>query len=344
MFSIPTIRATAHAALSAQLQHKLNQLTKPVGALGELERVALRIGLMQQSTSPQIREPQLVIFAGDHGLARLGASAYPQDVTWQMVLNMLGGGAAANVLARQHGIGFAVLDCGVAHNFDAHPKLIQGKIAHGTQASSGGTAMSAAQCDEALALGARTVTALPGNCFIAGEMGIGNTAAASLMTARLLQLPIAECTGRGTGLDDAGLARKIALLELALKAHSATEAKAVLAAFGGFEIAAMTGAYLQAASQARMILVDGFICTAALLVAARLNPAVLDYCIFTHRSSEPGHLALLKALHAKPLLELGMRLGEGSGALAAYPLVQSALLLLQEMASFESAGVSGQTA
>ena len=327
--------------LEALLQARLDCQTKPPGALGQLERLAVQIGLLQQTDQPRLIDPQLLVFAADHGLAARGVSAYPSDVTWQMVENFLAGGAAVSVLARQHGLALNVIDAGVRHEFAPRAHLINRKIAPGTADSFDGPAMSAAQCAAALAAGREVVTSLAGNVVLLGEMGIGNTSAASMLMARLCGLPVAACVGRGTGLDDAGLARKVSVITAVLERHEAArEPLQALAAFGGFEIAMLAGAALQAAAERRLVVVDGFITTAAILVATRLEPAVLDACVFAHRSADAGHGALLAHWGATPLLDLGLRLGEGSGAALAWPLIDSAVRLLAEMASFESAGVS----
>ncbi len=329
------------ARLHARLQTRLDRQTKPQGALGRLEALALQIGLLQQSDHPQLTAPQLLVFAADHGLASRGVSAYPSDVTWQMVENFLAGGAAVSVLARQHGMALHVIDAGVRHDFAPRAHLINRKIAPGTADSFIGPAMSEAQCSAALAAGREVVAGLPGNAVLLGEMGIANTSAASMLMARLCGLPIAACVGRGTGLDDAGLARKVSVLGAVLERHEAArEPLQALAAFGGFEIAMLAGAALQAAAERRLVVVDGFITSAAILVASQLEPAVLEACVFAHRSADAGHGALLAHLNAAPLLDLGLRLGEGSGAALAWPLIDSAVRLLAEMASFESAGVS----
>jgi nicotinate-nucleotide--dimethylbenzimidazole phosphoribosyltransferase len=333
------------AALEQRVRERLDSLTKPVGSLGRLEALALQIALILRSERPQLVQPQLLVFAGDHGLAAQGVSAYPSDVTWQMVENFLAGGAAVSVLARQHGLALTVVDAGVRHDFAPRCGLLDRKIAPGTADSSLGPAMSAAQCERALESGRAVLRALPGNAVLLGEMGIGNTAAASLLLARLTGADIARCTGRGTGLDDAGLARKQAVLAAVLQRHAAVHSPLdVLAAFGGFEIVMLVGALLQAAAERRLIVVDGFIVGAAVLAAARLDPAVPGCCVFAHRSGEAGHALLLGHLGAMPLLDLGMRLGEGSGAALAWPLIDSALRLLNGMASFASAGVSTRDA
>lgn len=341
MPTLPLIAPIADAALARRLQHRLDQQTKPRGALGRLEALALQIGLIQRSEAPVLRAPQLVVFAADHGLAAHGVSAYPSDVTWQMVENFLAGGAAVSVLARQHGLALTVVDAGVRHDFAPRNGLLNFKIATGTASALEGPAMTPAQCALAIAGGREIVSALPGNVLLLGEMGIGNTSSAALLLARLADCDIAACVGRGTGLDDAGLARKLDVLRQVLVRHvAATQPLDALAAFGGFEIAMMAGAALQAASERRVVVVDGFISGAAILVASKLAPHVLDCCVFAHRSDESGHTLMLSLMNATPLLDLGLRLGEGSGAALAWPLIDSAVGLLAQMASFESAGVS----
>jgi nicotinate-nucleotide--dimethylbenzimidazole phosphoribosyltransferase len=309
-----------------------------------MERLALHLGLILGTETPALQAPQMLVCAGDHGLAARGVSAYPADVTWQMVENFLAGGAAVSVLARQHGLALTVVDCGVAKDFAPRPGLVVRKVTHGTQDASQGPAMTRAQCEAAIANGREVVRALPGNVLLLGEMGIGNTSAASLLLARLAGVGLAECTGAGTGLDDAGIARKRAVLRQALDANVGAVAPLdALAALGGFEVATLVGAVLQAASERRVVVVDGFITSAAVLVASRLQPLVLQRCVFAHRSGERGHAAMLEAMGAQPLLDLGLRLGEGSGAALAWPLLVSACAVLREMASFESAGVAGAT-
>jgi nicotinate-nucleotide--dimethylbenzimidazole phosphoribosyltransferase len=339
---------TPDRGLAAALQDKIDRKTKPPGALGRLEAVAHRIGLIQQTLSPRLERPHLLVFAGDHGAAKAGVSAYPQDVTWQMVENFLAGGAAINVFCRLNGLGLAVVDAGVAHDFGGPREgLIDAKIAPGTANYVEQAAMSIGQCAQAIEQGAGIVRGLAAtgcNVLGFGEMGIGNTSSAALLTHCLTGAPLAECVGRGTGLDDAGLMRKRALLGQALARYRSAggddDAFKVLAEFGGFEIATLVGALLAAAEARMVLLIDGFIVGAAALVAARLAPEVLEYCIFCHRSAEPGHAAQLSAMNAEPLLDLGLRLGEGTGAALAFPLLGAAVAFLDEMASFESAGVS----
>lgn len=336
-----SIESIDDGPLAGRLQQRLDRLTKPVGSLGRLEALALQLGLIQRSERPRLSEPQMLVFAADHGLAARGVSAYPSDVTWQMVENFLAGGAAISVLAAQHGIALNVVDAGVRHDFAPRAGLIGRKVGLGTADSSIGPAMTPAQCEQAIAAGAEVVARLPGNAVLLGEMGIGNSSAAALLLARLTGRDIAQCAGNGTGLDGAGLRRKVDVLRAVLRRHADAKAPLdALAAFGGFELAMMVGAAWQAAAQRRLIVVDGFIGGAAILVAAALAPHLLGYCVFSHRSSEAGHLLMLVELGVRPLLDFGLRLGEGSGAALAWPLIDSAWRLLDGMASFESAGVS----
>lgn len=337
----------ADGRLRNTIQQRLDNKTKPRGSLGRLETLALQIGLILNSDTPQLQQPQAVVFAGDHGLAARGVSAYPSDVTWQMVQNFLSGGACISVLARQHGLALQVVDCGVAHDFSAaenpknDAKPLDCKIAFGTQDSSQDAAMTAKQCEQAILNGMNLVKKLPGNALLPGEMGIGNTSAAALIMAKLLHLPVAACAGAGTGLNSEQLQHKTAILEQVMQRHNTvTGPLAMLAAVGGFEIATMTGAILQAAAERRLIAIDGFITTAAVLLACALAPATVHYCVFSHLSDEQAHGKMLQHLGVQPLLQLGLRLGEGSGAALAWPLLQSACAILNDMASFEQAGVS----
>jgi nicotinate-nucleotide--dimethylbenzimidazole phosphoribosyltransferase len=350
--TIAEIRSGADAAaLAARLQTKINQKTKPIGALGQLEALAIQLGLIQQSEAVSLKQPQILVFAGDHGIVDEGVSAYPQAVTAQMVANMLGtpgtasgqGGAAVNVLAHQHNFNLMVVDAGVATALPEHPRLLQMKIAPSTRNCKLAQAMTQAQAVTALHSGMQVVRQTAGNVLALGEMGIGNTSSAALILSLSTSLSVEFCAGRGTGLTDEQMKQKIQALQHAQQLHrDAKKPLDILCAVGGFEIAMMAGAMLQAASERRVILVDGFIAGAAALIAVGLAPACRDYVVFCHASAEQGHRAMLKALAALPLLDLGLRLGEGSGALLAWPLVVSSARLLNEMASFASAGVSGK--
>lgn len=340
-FYIPPV---AHD-LKTALQTKIDNKTKPLGALGRLESLALQIGLIQHSLTPELRQPALFVFAGDHGICAEQVSPYPQTVTQQMVLNFLNGGAAINVFAAQHHLQLRIVDAGVNADFAPHPDLITAKIAKGTANFLHEPAMTQEQCLQALQQGrelAHAHIAAGSNILGFGEMGIGNTSSASAIIASLCAWPVQLTTGRGTGLDDKGLQHKQHIIQRALLRHAQAkgDALASLRCFGGFEIAMMTGAMLGAAEHGAILLIDGFIASCALLVATHVQANILDYSIFSHCSAEAGHAALLESLNAKPLLNLDMRLGEGSGVAVTYPLVESAVRFLNRMASFNSAGIS----
>lgn len=307
--------------------------------------MAIQLGMIQNTVAPRLLQPQMLVCAGDHGLAAHGVSAYPSDVTWQMVENFLSAGAAVSVLSEQHRIALTVADCGVRHDFEPRPNLIQCKVAHGTADALEGPAMTEMQAMEAVRNGIDIVCQLPGNALLIGEMGIGNTSCASLILARLSGADISQCTGAGTGLDVKGISHKTEVLRSVLTIHSdASTPWQVLQAFGGFEIATLVGAVLKAAQERRVIVVDGFIASAAVLIASGMFPCVLERCVFAHCSNERGHKLMLDLMGAEPLLNFGLRLGEGSGAALAWPLLVSACDILSKMASFDSAGVSRKEA
>ncbi len=339
--------------LKQQLQTLLNNKTKPPGSLGKLESLALQIGLIQQSPTPVAAPAMLLLFAADHGVYAEGIAPYPQEVTAQMVSNICAGGAASSVLARQHQINLAVTDVGVAAKLDANAMLIDAKVAFGSHNLAREPAMQADELQAAMAAGGNAVKARAAEARVVliGEMGIGNTTAAAALSCVLLgALPVA-LTGPGTGLDAAGIAHKAAVIHAAMLLHgyppgttfanaSKEDVLTLIGALGGLEIAAMVGAYLQCAAMRKVILVDGMIATAALGCAVLLEPTLLEFCVFSHQSSEPAHAGLLRLLGAAPLLDLQLRLGEGTGALCAYPLLQSACAIINEMATFSSAGVA----
>ena len=333
--------------LDEELHQKIDTKTKPPGSLGRLEQLAFQLGKIQKTSAPVLRNPSMLVFAGDHGITEEGVSPYPQEVTEQMVQNFLDGGAAINVFCRQHSISLHVVDAGVKGDFPEHPDLISAKIGRGTKNFVQTPAMSKTECHQALKKGAELSRILPDtecNVIGFGEMGIGNTSSASLLMQRYTRLPLEICVGKGTGLDDSGLVHKQDILQKALDMHAEIEdPKEVLATFGGFEITMMAGAMLESAVLGRILLIDGFIAGSAFLAASRIVPEIMQYAVFTHQSDELGHGEMLKFLKAEPLLSLGMRLGEGTGAAIAYPLLQSAVSFLNEMASFESAGVSDRS-
>ncbi|WP_051206458.1 nicotinate-nucleotide--dimethylbenzimidazole phosphoribosyltransferase [Oceanospirillum maris] len=330
--------------LTAELQAKIDTKTKPLGALGQLEDVALKVGLIQQSLEPVLNKPHMLVFAGDHGIVEEGVSPFPQEVTPQMVLNFLNGGAAINVFCRQNNINLEVVNAGVASDLPEHPKLFDACIAKGTQSYLTKAAMTDEQVKSAFIRGGEQVKRVAkGGCNVIGfgEMGIGNTSSAALLMHRITGVPLVECVGRGTGLDEKGVLKKLSILQQAAANHPDDHNPLhTLARFGGFEIAMICGAMLKAAELKMLVLIDGFIATSALLVAHALYPEVLDYCVFTHQSDESGHRHMLNYLNVQPLLQLDLRLGEGSGVAVAYPLVASSVAFLNEMASFADAGVS----
>ena len=355
--SLPVV-APLDQTLRSTLQHLIDTKTKPPGSLGRLETLARQMGLIQRTTHPTVQRPAMIVFAGDHGIAQEGVSPYPQAVTAQMVANFLAGGAAINALSRVADITLEVVNAGIATPLPTTAGLVDIPIAAGTRNFAHEPAMTRDQALAAMRAGAQRVrhhAALGTNVIGFGEMGIANTSAAACLMSCLCGVPIDECVGRGTGLDNAGLAKKRNVLASALAHHArgadtrgtaapGAAALDALATFGGFEIAMMAGAYLAAAEARMTILVDGFIATSALLVADAFEPSVREYCVFAHASNEAGHRRMLDHFGAMPLLALDMRLGEGTGAALAVPLLRAAVAFLNEMASFESAGVADRDA
>jgi nicotinate-nucleotide--dimethylbenzimidazole phosphoribosyltransferase len=342
---IPPLDEAAMAAARA----RQDQLTKPPGSLGRLEELSIRLAGIAAAPLPRFERKAVVVLAGDHGVVAEGVSAYPSDVTAQMVLNFLRGGAAINVLARQAGARVVVADVGVAADLPQDDRLLDRKIAPGTANFCRGPAMRREQAARSVLTGAGIVEAevARGLDLVAtGEMGIGNTTPASAIAAVYSGLPVARVTGRGTGVDDAGLARKVEAIERALALHRPDPADplGVLAAVGGFEIGAIAGVCLGAAARRLPVVVDGFISAAGALIAAALCPAVKPYLIASHLSVERGHGPVWQALGLRPLLDIDLRLGEGTGAVLAMHLVEAACRILAEMATFAGAGVSGPAA
>jgi nicotinate-nucleotide--dimethylbenzimidazole phosphoribosyltransferase len=338
-----------NADIVEQAAARQQQLTKPAGSLGQLEAVAVQLAGLQGQVKPTLKEIWIAIFAGDHGVVAEGVSAFPQEVTGQMLLNFVSGGAAISVLARQLGAQLEVVDLGTVN-----PALNLAGVRHlnigpGTANFVQGAAMTQAQGELALQAGRDSVLrarAAGAQLFIGGEMGIGNTTAASALACALLDCPVVHLTGPGTGLNAEGVSHKAQVIERALALHAAQRGDALQTLFnlGGFEIAALVGAYLACAQEGVAVLVDGFICTVAALVAVRLNPACREWLLFGHRGAEPGHRHVLETLGAEPLLELGLRLGEGSGAALAVPLLRLACDLHGQMATFAEAAVADRPA
>ncbi|KAF2332987.1 nicotinate-nucleotide--dimethylbenzimidazole phosphoribosyltransferase [Flavobacterium ginsenosidimutans] len=326
------------------LQEKIDSKTKPVGSLGTLESLAFQMATVFETLNPKIEKPNIVVFAADHGIANHGVSDYPQDVTRQMVNNFLDGGAAINVFCKQNNIELSIVDSGVNYDFPTNAKLIDAKIAKGTQSFLHVPAMSESEVQLCLNKGksiVQNIAKLGSNCIGFGEMGIGNTSTASVLMSLLTEIPIEECIGKGTGVENEKLILKQNLLKKAVDNYSGqAELISQLSYFGGFEILQMSGAMLESFENKMLILVDGFICTVAFLIASKINPNIKKNAVFCHCSAEKAHSKLLNYLDAKPILNLDLRLGEGTGCAVAFPILKSAEAFLNEMASFESAGIS----
>jgi len=338
MTALPAIAAAikpVNAALEPLLRDKLDGKAKPPGSLGRIEDLAVRIGLIQDRLDPRIARTDLYVFAGDHGLTHEGVSAYPSSVTAAMVGLYLSGRSSVSAFANATGVRVHVVDAGVDADLPVHPDLIAAKIRRGTRNAAREAAMTQYETLAAITKGfeiARAAAADGADVIALGEMGIGNSSSAALIMHRLAPASLDDCIGQGTGHGPEGLARKRAGIARAAQRSDAVEPLAVLAEFGGYEIAMMAGAVLGSASMRRVALIDGFISTAAALAAARLAPAALDYCVFAHGSAERGHAAMLQALGARPLLDLDLRLGEGTGATLAAPLLVAAANLLTDVA------------
>jgi nicotinate-nucleotide--dimethylbenzimidazole phosphoribosyltransferase len=324
-------------------QTHTDNLTKPNGALGILETIATTLAALQSSETPNIDRVAISVFAADHGVAEEGVSAFPQAVTAEMVRNFSNSGAAICVLAKQLDANFQVINVGTVTALEALPSVSDQRITAGTHNFVHRAAMDEEQVDCALAVGKKTIEGLDNaDCFIGGEMGIANTTSAAALACALLELPPSSLAGRGTGVSDDGVHHKAIIIEQALQRHGQhlNSPMAILQYLGGLEIAALIGTYLRAAQLSIPVLVDGFICSVAALVAVSLNPSIRPWLLFSHQSDEAGHQRVLEAMQAQPLLKLGMRLGEGSGAAIAVPVIKMACALHNEMASFDSAAVS----
>ncbi|ETI62248.1 nicotinate-nucleotide--dimethylbenzimidazole phosphoribosyltransferase [Marinomonas profundimaris] len=353
MFQQFTIQAPL-SAIDSELQQKIDNKTKPLGALGELEKIAFQLGKIQQTVMPDVSKPKMIVFAADHGVVAQGISLFPQEVTPQMVMNFLMGGAAVSVFCDQHNVPLRVVDVGVNAALDDHPLLGARKVAMASKDFSQEAAMTADEAARAIQAGVDEADLAIDdgvNLLMFGEMGIGNTCVSSCMMTALIGTSASDSAGRGTGLDVAGVSHKAKVIEQSLKrAEQETDqsmsdwsAQTLAEQVGGFEILAMAGAMLQSAQRGTAFVVDGFICSVALLFAQKIASNVREYAIFAHQSNEKAHKLLLEHLNAEPILSLDLRLGEGSGAILAYPLIKSACVFLTTMASFESAGVSDST-
>lgn len=355
--NMKTFRITApDEALRPVLQNKIDNLNKPKGSMGRLEELALQIGLIQHTLSPELRHPCHLLFGADHGIERERVSISPREITWQQMINFSRGGGGVNLFCRQHGFELFLIDMGVDYDLHPYPGIIDCKVARGTRNFLHEAAMTEEETDRCIETGARMVTECHKrgcNVVSIGEMGIGNTSPSSIWMHLLTGTPLEMCVGAGAGLDNAGIRHKYEVLQSAVQrfrnhhpdlqdadVRSPRYATEVLRWFGGFEMTAAIGAMLRAAELGMVILVDGFIMTACMLMASRLYPAIRHYAVFCHEGDEAGHRRMLEALHARGLLQIGLRLGEGTGALCAYPLLQSAVRMLNEMNNFKNAHIT----
>ena len=328
--------------IETALRQKIDSRTKPVGSLGKLEEIAFKIGRIQQTVTPELHNPAILVFAADHGIADEGVSPCPKEITHQMVMNFVHGGAGINVFARQHGINLKIIDAGVDFDFPEGSGVINAKLGRGTHNMLHQPAMSIETCHRAIEKGAEFVRQeFEKGCNLIGfgEMGIGNTSPASLLLHKFVAIPLDDCVGRGAGHDDRGVRHKCDVLQRVAEKYNPVTPLEILATFGGFEIAMMCGAVLEAKRLNMIIVADGFIASSAFLTAYEMQPDILENTLFSHSSDEKGHILMLRYLKGDPILHLNLRLGEGTGVALAYPLIQSALIFLNEMAGFEEAGV-----
>ncbi|MGQ1891929.1 nicotinate-nucleotide--dimethylbenzimidazole phosphoribosyltransferase [Thermophagus sp. OGC60D27] len=337
------IEPAENAELRKLLQYNLNQKTKPVGSLGFLETLAMQVGLIQQTTTPQLKAPVMLTVAADHDITAEGVSPAPAEVTWQQVKNFLNGGGGIGLFCRLYGFELYVVDAGVNFDFEPHPQLIDKKIRKGTRNFLKEPAMTLNECDRAIQNGRDVVASLAekgSNVVGFGEMGIGNSTPATALLSVYAGIPVEACAGPGCGLDESGVRKKAQVIRQAIEKHGVSERpEENLASFGGLEIATIAGGMLEAARRRMVILVDGFITTSAFMAAYAICPAVRDYAIFAHCSGEPGHKQMLDFVGGRPVLDLEMRLGEGTGAALAYPIVQGSVAMLNQMTSFGEAKV-----
>lgn len=337
--------------MRAALQQKIDHLNKPKGSLGRLEELALQIGLIQHSLTPGLNHPCHLLLGGDHGIEREGVSVSPREVTWQQMVNFTHGGGGVNMFCRQHGFDLRIVDVGVDHDLSGVDGIIDRKIARGTRNFLHEPAMTVSQFDRAIEVGVELVDdCVTQGCQVLciGEMGIGNTSPSSIWMSLLGDIALDECIGAGAGLDAAGVMHKREVLAKAVENYRRSlsgdtlngGAEGVIRYFGGFEMVTAIGAMLRGAERGLVVLVDGFIMTACALAAVRLYPAAHDYMVFAHCGDESGHRRMLDLLKAKPLLNLGLRLGEGTGALCAFPLLESAVRMVREMNNFDTAKIT----
>jgi nicotinate-nucleotide--dimethylbenzimidazole phosphoribosyltransferase len=334
-------------SLATTIQEKINNLNKPKGALGRLEEIAMQVSLIQESLTPSLAHPCHLLFGGDHGIEREGVSVSPREVTWQQMINFTHGGGGVNMFCRQHGFKLRIVDVGVDYDLSDVEGIIDRKIARGTKNFLYEPAMSEAEFDQAIAVGCEMVDiCFAEGCKVlcVGEMGIANTSPSSIWMSLFGDLPLSDCIGAGAGLDKPGIRHKYEVLSKALSHYHTSEPQSApitpLRYFGGFEMIAAIGSMLRAAEHHLVVLIDGFIMTACAAAAIRLCPASKDYMIFTHCGDESGHKRMLDMIGAKPLLHLGLRLGEGTGALCSFPIIDSAVRMINEMNNFDDARIT----
>lgn len=335
---------TPSKEIEKDLLTKIDFLTKPKGSLGKLEKLAARIGLIQQTLSPKLSKPHNILFAADHGIIEEGVTVSPKEVTWQQLSHFSHGGAGINFLCDQHGFKLVLVDAGVDYDIPEGRGIIDCKIRKSTRNYLHEPAMTPEECDLAIERGAEVVDKVYAdgcNVVSFGEMGSGNTSSSSMWMHAFTGIPLADCIGAGAGLDKPGISHKLDVLTRAWENYSGDGSpESYIAWFGGYEMVMAVGGMLRAAELGMIIIVDGFIMTACILAASKLNPAVLDYAIFGHQGDESGHKLMLQALNADPILHLDLRLGEGSGAVCAYPIIDSAVRMINEMDNFQSVGVT----
>lgn len=324
--------------LKVKVLEYIDDIAKPKGSLGKLEEIALQVALIQKTLHPSLHKPHHVLFSADHGIEREGVSKSPRDVTWQQTINFKRQGTSIDYLTRQHGIELVIVDSGVDYDLPQDLGIVDCKIRKGTSSFLSESAMTVEECNRCIDAGARQSEIANGkgcNIISFGEMGIANTSASAIWMHCLTEIPLSDCIGAGSGLEGDELAHKHEVLANAVKnCHEELDAEGVMRYFGGFEMVMTVGAMLRAAELGMTIVIDGFIMTSCVLMASRLNPAVLDYAVFGHKGDEKGHARLLNHLKAKPILDLGMKLGEGTGAVCAYPIIKSAVLMMTEMSLF----------
>lgn len=331
-------------SIQEALIDKINNLTKPKGSLGTLEKLALQAGLIQQTLTPTLKHPQNIIFAADHGIVEEGVSMSPKEITWQQISNFLHGGAGVNFLCRQHNFALKIVDAGVDYDFPYETGIINMKVHKGSRNYLHEAAMTDEEMNLCMKRGAEIVSLCHEegtNVISFGEMGIGNTSSSSMWMTYFTGIALEKCVGAGSGLDNAGIRQKYNVLQQAMNNYQGdTDTEDIIRYFGGLEMVMAVGAMLQAAELRMIILVDGFIMTNCMLAASKLYPDILEYAVFCHCGDETGHQLLLNHMGAKPLLNLGLRLGEGTGAICAYPIIDSAVRMINEMDNFAHAAIT----